>query len=538
MSPAISWSLFAAFQNIKSSCNTIPINAMSAALPCDESDLLSIQEVFGEALGFATPESTIAQLKLPNLNRVVLEHRRTYLSPNDTVRILKRKAPTALKEKRGPIAAKILEIEAVQVAKKARRDAGIIDPPTQLPPFVQSHWDYGFLVTWKVWKVSAAAEDDDMDDAGEDGVTTVDDGKVEYRVNHYTTAKRMSEIIIECLSAHELPRVVSKQKPAGVTKEAHDIAYQGMLERVNGAVAQMRPQLDKLRTEEPPAVFLPDKVKPGPKVFLLVSGCSPAERQPDVTSFMYDWLIGKIEAAGNMAVQLATRNCGDACVAYRQKKKQGLCARYSVDEKRSAHAMVHAAVAGIFQPAFVRYVSTSLGLKETFDHYTGEASIVPIFMGAHAGCCLSALECMKMQTTVPSGYGPHLCMTNDLPKADKVAGIFQAFGIPMEGSEVKEQLLLHTRACGSHAKGSATLIAQKEAALPGAEYCERLEERSANGKDVMARCTLCDAKVIRGNWRNHAQGEMHKARVAALQTEAEATASSAAEVAFAAQSEC
>jgi hypothetical protein len=265
----------------------------------------------------------------------------------------------------------------------------------------------------------------------------------------------------------------------------------------------MKVELDLTYANHPPPVFLADRVKDVKKLFIFISSCAPLTDKTGLTHKMFVRLCDAVESVGNCVILYSTRHCGEACQKYRQVPRHaGKCDRYSQADKCTANKRIHNAIDGRFEQEYVKYSSPDLSFSDL--------AVVPVFFGMHAGGCLSADECLRMQFTQPSAYCAHLSMSNIELNATNTAAIFTAFGVPLGAGTL--QAWLQEFSGNSRTKGSATRIQKSEAQAPDSEFLKRSDQRIPNGKDVYCSCTVCDEKklFIRGNWRNHVNSKMHQ----------------------------
>ena len=299
-------------------------------------------------------------------------------------------------------------------------------------------------------------------------------------------------------------------------------------------------------------MFLGNLVDPSPKLFLLVDGCSPKRPDDedkrvirtagDLTDLMYMRLVSVLHANGHEVVMLAGRHCGQKCQEYRKiRRHAGKCDRFDGPENEANAVRFQEAMRGEFEHDYISFYSngmeTETASSGTADgpkylRYSGGRRIIPIFMGQHASSFLEAVQLIEMQHNLPHGYCPHLCTSNQMSNAEKTAGVFSAFEVPLNVEGPKDWWLDISRINKVHEKGIQTLVANSLANSIDSAFKVKLEERTPNGKDYFAMCTACNKKLNHGNWTLHVKTKDHQKSMATA-TSAAASSSQPSEPAAA-----
>ena len=119
-----------------------------------------------------------------------------------------------------------------------------------------------------------------------------------------------------------------------------------------------------------------------------------------------------------------------------------------------------------------------------------------------------------------------------MSNAEKTAGVFSAFEVPLNVEGPKDWWLDISRINKVHEKGIQTLVANSLANSIDSAFKVKLEERTPNGKDYFAMCTACNKKLNHGNWTLHVKTKDHQKSMATA-TSAAASSSQPSEPAAA-----
>jgi hypothetical protein len=497
-------------------------------------------------VGYATPSLTWAQMRtkifVDDLSSTKRKHATLY-SADDTIAILQRwvefkKSGKLANSKETREFVEVITKEIADISlqkegnKRKREEAGLDGVPELLPRHVQLHREgYGFLVLWQVSAVAykKKALDPEKGEEASEGHGDLS-AALQFRVAKYETAKAMSDLIAQHLSAANLPDVIVKPSKHVIDFASKNAIFENNLKKASDVMKTLRPLLQALQADEGPAVFHGNLHPASPKLFVFMAGCSPqrpngedkreVRTTGDVTDMMYMKLASVIHANGHEMIILAGRHCGSKCQEYRKKPRHaGKCDRFDGPENELNSVRFKKALQGEFEEDYIAFCSKGVETKASttgYLRYIGEKVIVLIFMGQHAASCLESVQLMEMQHTLPHGYCPHFSTCNELSNAEKIAGVLAAFGIPVKAEDLKLWWLETNRLNKVHERGILTLVANSHANSVDSAYKIRLDEKTPNGKDVYVRCTACDSKFFHGNWTLHVKTKEHKKSMAAI----------------------
>lgn len=323
-------------------------------------------------------------------------------------------------------------------------------------------------------------------------------------------------------------RVTDFQVAKRMSERLREVAGAG-LSPAPAALDALRQELAALKAAAPPPIY--SFGSDGPRVFVFVGGCSPVVKSGEITERIFEMLGQKVVDSGHHWVHVATRVCGGACQQARKsgKVQMGLCAQYSLDDKKVADGIVRGHLNGSVHRPFFRGASSGIDLGGEVVAWNHQgAQLVSIFFGASASSCLSWAFLADMQAKRSHAYVPHPSRTNAKDVCEQIAAAFTAFGVEVDTSVLHAEGLkitadrLHTDEVNE--SRSATLrrpdvrarisAGQIQTGLKNAMDADLLERIDfSKSKFYAVKCKACLVVLAdRCTWSTHCKAAEHQER--------------------------